>query len=438
MAAANVPALPNVPELWRKIGWTFLFLLFYRLGIHVPIPGVDPVAMADFFRSVSSNNLIGMFDMFSGGGLSQFSIFALGVMPYISASIIIQLLQVLSPDLKRMAKEEGGAGRKKITQYTRYGAVLISVVQAYGLATLLEGQKSPAGTQIILQQGILFQFVTVLTMTTGTMLIMWIGEQITSRGIGNGISLIIFSGIVASIPRALIQTTAQVGSTISVFAAIALAVVIPAVMIGIVFVERSQRRIPVHYAKRQQGRKVFGGQTTHLPLRLNTAGVIPPIFAGSLLMFPATIAQFATTPWLKSMGSWFSPDSIVYNLFYCALIVFFCFFYTAIIFDPNDIAENLKKQGGFIPGIRPGEKTKEYIDSVLSRITLWGAMYITAVCILPVILKTQLGIPFLFGGTSVLIVVGVAMDFMGQVNSYMISRQYEGLMGKGKVKGRFQ
>ncbi len=436
--AANAPVIPHAPELWRKIGWTCLFLLFYRLGIHVPIPGVDSVAMADFFRSVSQNNLIGMFDMFSGGGLSQFSIFALGVMPYISASIIMQLLQVLSPDLKRMAKEEGGSGRKKITQYTRYGAVLISIVQAYGLSALMEGQLSPSGTPVVLQQGLLFKSVTVLTMTTGTMLIMWIGEQITSRGIGNGISLIIFSGIVAAIPRAIYGTMSQVGSTISIFATIALIVIVPAVMIGIVFFERAQRRIPVHYAKRQQGRKVFGGQSTHLPLRLNTAGVIPPIFAGSLLMFPATLAQFSNVPWLKSIGTWFRIDSLAYNLVYSALIVFFCFFYTAVIFDPKDIAENLKKQGGFIPGIRPGDKTFEYIDTVLSRITLWGALYITAVCILPVILKTQLGIPFLFGGTSVLIVVGVAMDFMGQVNSYLISRQYEGLMGKSKIKGRFQ
>ncbi len=440
MSAQGVNRLGLVPELWRKLGWTFFILLAYRIGIHVPIPGVDTVAMAEFFQKVAANNLIGMFDMFSGGGLSHFSIFALGVMPYISASIIMQLLQVLSPDLKRMAKEEGGSGRKKVTQYTRYAAVLIAAVQAFGLAMLIYEQKSPSGAFLVLDKGPLFVGVTVLTMVTGTMLIMWLGEQITSRGIGNGISLIIFSGIVASIPRALYQTATQVGSTIPMLVAIFLVVLIPAVMLGIIFVERAQRRIPVHYAKRQQGRKVFGGQTTHLPLRLNTAGVIPPIFAGSLLMFPATLASMGTeNSWLKQLSGMFQTTSLLYNVLYVLLIVFFCFFYTAIIFDPKDIAENLKKQGGFVPGIRPGDKTFEYIDTVLTRITLWGAMYITGVCIMPVILQTQFGIPFLFGGTSVLIVVGVAMDFMGQINSYMISRQYEGLMGKGqKVKGRYQ
>lgn len=439
MSAQGAKSLAHMPELWKKLGWTFMLLLAYRVGIHVPLPGIDPVAMAEFFKKFASNNLIGMLDMFSGGGLSQFSIFALGVMPYISASIIMQLMQVLNPDLKRMAREEGGAGKKKVTQYTRYLAVLISAVQAFGLANLIQGQKSPVtGMSVVLEAGLMFQFITVLTMTTGTMLLMWLGEQITTKGIGNGVSLIIFSGIVASIPRAVINTVSQIGATISPLVGIALVVLIPVVMLGIIFVERAQRRIPVHYAKRQQGRKVFGGQTTHLPLRLNTAGVIPPIFAGSLLMFPATLAEFASAPWLQNIAQMFRHTSLVYNLLYVALIIFFCYFYTAIIFDPKDIAENLKKQGGFVPGIRPGEKTQEYIDTVLTRITLWGAMYITAVCILPVILQTQFGIPFLFGGTSVLIVVGVAMDFMSQVNSYLISRQYEGILGKTKIKGRYQ
>ena len=429
--------IAHVPELWRKLGWTFLILMAYRVGIHVPIPGVDTAAMAAFFAQ-AQGTLFGVFDMFSGGGLRNVSIFALGVMPYISASIIMQLLQVLSPDLKRMAKEEGAAGRKKVTQYTRYGTVLITVVQGFGLAAMLEGMTSPTGVPMVPEPGMMFRLVTIITMTAGTILIMWLGEQITAKGIGNGISLIIFSGIVAGIPTALMHTWAFAGDTIPYVLIPIIAIFMVAVTIGIVFVERAQRRIPVHYAKRQQGRKMYGGQSTHLPLRLNTAGVIPPIFAGSLLVFPATIAQFSDSPWLQSVSQWFSPTTLIYNLLYVGLIVFFCYFYTAIIFDPKDIAENLKKQGGFVPGIRPGDKTKEYIDNVLTRITLWGAIYISAVCLLPQLLISQFNLPFYFGGTSILIVVGVAMDFMSQVNSYMISRQYEGLMGKTKLKGRYQ
>jgi preprotein translocase subunit SecY len=433
----GVKNLAYVPDLWRKLGWTFMILLAYRVGIHVPIPGVDVKAMADFFAQ-AEGTLFNVFDMFSGGGLRNVSIFALGVMPYISASIIMQLLQVLSPDLKRMAKEEGGVGRKKVTQYTRYATVLISLVQSFGLATMLEGMPSPQGIPMVPEAGALFRVVTIVTMTAGTILIMWLGEQITARGIGNGISLVIFSGIVAGIPRAIGQTYAFLGDTIPYILLPIIGVVMVAVVLVIVFVERAQRRIPVHYAKRQQGRKIYGGQTTHLPLRLNTAGVIPPIFAGSLLVFPATLAQFSHNAVLQSMSQWFSPSTILYNVLYAALIVFFCYFYTAIIFDPKDIAENLKKQGGFVPGIRPGDKTREYIGNVLTRITLWGAIYITLVCLLPQFLISYFKIPFYFGGTSVLIVVGVAMDFMGQVNSYMISRQYEGLMGKAKIAGRYQ
>jgi preprotein translocase subunit SecY len=429
--------MAHVPELWRKLGWTFLILLAYRVGIHVPIPGVDAAAMAAFFAQ-ARGTLFGVFDMFSGGGLRNVSIFALGVMPYISASIIMQLLQVLSPDLKRMAKEEGAAGRKKVTQYTRYGTVLITIVQGFGLATMLESMASPAGMPMVPEPGAMFRFVTIMTMTAGTILIMWLGEQITAKGIGNGISLIIFSGIVAGIPTALIQTYALAGDTIPYVLLPIVTALMAVIMVCIVFVERAQRRIPVHYAKRQQGRRMYGGQTTHLPLRLNTAGVIPPIFAGSLLVFPATIAQFSETPWLQTFSQWFSPSTVLYNVIYVGLIVFFCYFYPAIIFDPKDIAENLKKQGGFVPGIRPGDKTKEYIDSVLTRITLWGAIYISIVCLLPQFLISYFNLPFYFGGTSILIVVGVAMDFMGQVNSYMISRQYEGLMGKTKLKGRYQ
>ncbi len=434
----GVKNLAHVPELWRKLGWTFMILLAYRVGIHVPIPGVDAKAMADFFAMAGQGTLFGVFDMFSGGGLRNVSIFALGVMPYISASIIMQLLQVLSPDLKRMAKEEGAQGRKKITQYTRYATVLITIVQGFGLAKMLEGMQSPGGASMVTHPGMMFEFVTIMTMTAGTVLIMWLGEQITAKGIGNGISLIIFSGIVAGIPKAIYQTYAFMGDTIPYITVPFIIAIMAVVMVVVVFVERAQRRIPVHYAKRQQGRKMFGGQTTHLPLRLNTAGVIPPIFAGSLLVFPATIAQFSKHPWLQEASRWFSHDGILYNVMYVGLIIFFSYFYTAIIFDPKDIAENLKKQGGFVPGIRPGDKTKEYIDSVLTRITLWGAIYITLVCLLPQILISSFKLPFFFGGTSVLIVVGVAMDFMSQVNSYMISRQYEGLMGKTKLKGRYQ
>ncbi len=438
-AAKNMPTA-GLSELWRKLGWTSAILLAYRVGIHVPVPGVDSAAMIRFFAQ-AKNTLLGVFDMFSGGGLSNVSIFALGVMPYISSSIIIQLLQVLSPDLKRMAKDEGQAGRKKITQYTRYLTVLIAAVQALGLAVMLEGGlRGPDNTvvQMVANPGALFKFVTILTMTAGTVLIMWLGEQITSKGLGNGISLIIFSGIVAGIPRALHNFWNYMGKEIPYILVPVILLVIVGVMVAIVVVERAQRRIPVHYAKRQQGRRIYGGQTTHLPLRLNTAGVIPPIFAGSLLVFPATLAQFSENPWIQKISQYFHMNGVVYSVLYTALIVFFCFFYTAVIFDPKDIAENLKKQGGFVPGIRPGEKTQEYIDGVLTRITLWGAIYITLVCLLPQILGNAFAMPFSFGGTSVLIVVGVAMDFMSQVNSYLISRQYEGLLGgKAKIKGRY-
>lgn len=438
MALSGVENLARVPDLRRKLLWTALLLVAYRFGVHIPVPGIDTVALKEFFASIQ-NTLFGIFDMFSGGGLSNLSVFALGVMPYISASIIMQLLQVVSPDIKRMAKEEGQAGRKKITQYTRYGTVLITIVQGLGLTTVLESMHSPiSGAPIVLMQGLSFKLVTVMTMTAGTVLIMWLGEQITEKGIGNGISLIIFSGIVVGLPRAIIQSAQLIGAgSISIFMAIALVAFMLAVLVAIVFVERGQRRIPVHYAKRQVGRKMYGGQTTHLPLKVNTAGVIPPIFASSLLIFPATVAGFAQdVPWLQNVAEWFSPATVVYNVLFVALIVFFCFFYTAIIFDPKDIADNLKKQGGFIPGIRPGGKTREYIDKVLTRITLWGAAYISLVCVIPQVMMSQFNVPFYFGGTSLLIVVGVAMDFMSQVESHLISRQYEGLMGKTRLKGR--
>jgi preprotein translocase subunit SecY len=432
---SGVENLARVPELKKKLLWTFALLAVYRMGIHIPIPGVDSAALAEFFAN-AQNTLFGIFDMFSGGGLSNMSIFALGIMPYISASIILQLLTVVSPELKRLQKEEGEAGRKKITQYTRYGTVLITVVQGFAIAAGLESASSPTGAPMVLIPGMGFKLMTVLTLTAGTVFLMWLGEQMTEKGIGNGISMIIYAGIVAGLPAAAINTVQlmTVGE-ISLFVLLFILVFMVAVLAFIVFMERGQRRIPIHYAKRQMGRRMFGGQTTHLPLKINTAGVIPPIFASSILMFPATLAQFSNVQWLQDISSFMSPDSIIYNVLFIGIIIFFCYFYTAIMFDPKGIAENIQKQGGFIPGIRPGARTREYIDKVLARITLWGAFYVSLVCVLPMILISNFGVPFYFGGTSLLIVVGVAMDFMGRIESYLISRQYEGLLGKAG-KGR--
>jgi len=436
VALTGVENLARLPELKRKLLWSFALLAAFRVGIHVPVPGVDGTALAAFFAQ-AQNTLFGLFDMFSGGGLSNLSIFALGIMPYISASIIIQLLTVASPELKRLSKEEGAAGRKKITQYTRYGTVLITIVQGLGLAIGVEGMSSPAGMPVVIDPGWGFRLVTVVTLTAGTILIMWIGEQITERGIGNGISLIIYAGIVAGMPRSIINSFQLLSSgEMTIFVALLLLIIMAGVLAAIVFMERGQRRVPIQYAKRLIGRRMMGGQTMHLPLRVNTAGVIPPIFASSILMFPATIAQFSQVEWLHTVSGYFSPDSLLYNILFIAMVVFFCYFYTAIIFDPKDIAENLKKQGGFIPGIRPGFKTKEYLDQVLTRITLWGALYISGVCVLPMLMIKYFNVPFYFGGTSLLILVGVGMDFMSQIESHLISRQYEGLMQKGQIKGR--
>jgi len=436
VALTGVENLARLPELKKKLLWTFVLLAVYRMGIHVPVPGVDTAALGDFFES-AKNTLFGLFDMFSGGGLRNLSIFALGIMPYISASIIIQLLTVVSPELAKLQKEEGAAGRKKITQYTRYGTVLITVVQGFAIAAGLESMSSPTGAPVVIAAGWGFRAMTVITLTAGTVFLMWLGEQMTEKGIGNGISLIIFAGIVAGFPRAVINTFQLVSAgELSVFVLVLLLAAMVGILAAIVFMERGQRRIPIQYAKRMVGRKMYGGQTTHLPLRVNTAGVIPPIFASSILLFPATLSNFTSVSWLKDVSALFSPQTITYNVLFISLIIFFCYFYTAIIFDPKDIAENIRKQGGFIPGIRPGAKTKEYIDRVLARITLWGSLYISAVCVLPMILIQQFNVPFYFGGTSLLIVVGVAMDFMGQIESYLISRQYEGLMQKGRIKGR--
>lgn len=436
MATANT-SMDSQAKLARRLGWTLFILCCYRIGVHVPIPGVNAAALASFFESMQGT-LFSLFDMFSGGGLSNVSVFALGVMPYISASIIMQLLQVVSPDIKRMAREEGQAGRRKITQYTRYMTVAITLVQGLGIAIGLENMTSPAGTPVVLHPGWEFRLVTMITFTAGSVLVMWLGEQITERGIGNGISLIIFCGIVVGIPRGIIQLGALVeAGDMSIFIVIMLLVFMALVTVFIVFVERAQRRIPVNYPKRQVGGKMYGGQSSHLPLRLNTAGVIPPIFASSLLLFPATIGQFSGNEYVRQVAEFFAPNGLMYNFLYVALMFFFCYFYTAIIFDPKEMAENLQKQGGFIPTVRPGADTARYIDTVLSRLTFSGAIYISLVCLMPMFLISYFNVPFYFGGTSLLILVGVAMDFMNQVESHMISSQYQKYMQNAR-KGKFQ
>ena len=433
--ANGVDKMAQMPELRKKLAWTLFILCMYRVGVHVPVPGIDAGALSHFFASMQGS-VFALLDMFSGGGLRNVSVFALGIMPYISASIILQLLQVVSPDIKRMAKEEGQAGRRKITQYTRYLTVLITLVQGLFISIGLESMTSPDGTPIVLNAGWHFRMVTMATFTAGSMLVMWLGEQITERGIGNGISLIIFCGIVVGIPRGIMQSLDLIKSgSMSIFLAVVIVLLMAAVLTAIVFVERAQRRIPISYAKRQIGRKMFGGQNTHLPLRVNTAGVIPPIFASSLLLFPATVGQFSTNEYVRMVTDFFAPHGILYNVLYVVLIFFFCYFYTAIIIDPKDMAENLKKNGGFVPGIRPGERTQEYIDTVLSRLTLSGAVYISAISLLPMLMIAKFNVPFYFGGTSLLILVGVAMDFMNQVESHMISTQYQGLMNKAARKG---
>lgn len=431
----------KIPELKRRILMTFLFLAIYRIGVHIPTPGINGDALASFFAQVKGT-LFSLINMFAGGALERFSVFALGIMPYISASIILQLLTVVIPYLAQLQKE-GEMGRKKIVQYTRYGTVVLSLIQGFGMAVGLENMTGAAGEMIVLNPGWSFRLMTVITLTAGTAFIMWLGEQITERGIGNGISLIIFSGIVAGLPSAIASTYElfMVGQ-LNIFTILFLIILMVAVVAAIIFAETSQRRLPVQYAKRIVGRKVYGGQSTHLPLKLNTAGVIPAIFASSILMFPLTIASFMpktwmeTYPWIQSILNSLGPGAILYNLLYVGFIIFFCFFYTAVTFNPNDVADNMKKFGGYIPGIRPGQKTAEYIDKVLTRITLGGALYVSAVCVLPTILIGRFNVPFYFGGTALLIVVGVALDTVQQIEAHMLTRHYEGLMKKGKLKGR--
>jgi preprotein translocase subunit SecY len=433
---AGFQNIPKIPELKRRILITLFLLSIYRLGVHVPTPGIDGQALSAFFAAQAKGTLFSLFDMFSGGALENFSVFALGIMPYISASIILQLLTVVIPQLERLSKE-GEEGRKKIVQLTRYFTVLISIIQGLMISIGLEKMTGPTGEAVVLDPGWSFRLMTVITLTAGTAFIMWLGEEITERGIGNGISLIIFSGIVARMPGAIINTFRFLKTGEIRLFFLLIIVLLMVIVIGvIVFVERGQRKIPVHYAKRVVGRKMYGGQTTHLPLKVNTAGVIPPIFASSIMMFPATVVNFVEIPWMKTITNNLIPGKMLYESIFVAFIIFFCYFYTAVTFNPVDVAGNMKKYGGYIPGIRPGKKTSEYIDSILTRITLGGALYVSAVCVLPSILIYKLNVPFYFGGTALLIVVGVALDTVAQIESHMLTRNYEGFLKKGRIKGR--
>ncbi|RMG59087.1 MAG: preprotein translocase subunit SecY [Deltaproteobacteria bacterium] len=427
--------IAKVPELRKRLLVTAWFLIIYRLGAHVPTPGIDTSALAAFFAQ-QKGTLFGLIDMFSGGALQRLSVFALGIMPYISASIILQLLTVVIPSLERLSKE-GELGQKKINQYSRYGTVILSMIQALGIAIGLEGMRVGPGASVVYNPGWGFRALTVLTLTTGTIFIMWIGEQITERGIGNGISLIIFAGIVARMPSAIVRTFRLVkAGEMSLFLLIFLLILMVLVVAVIVYFERAHRRIPIQYARRVVGRRVYGGQSTHLPLKVNTAGVIPPIFASSILLFPATLANFIPHPVTKAISGYLTPGTFIYEFLYVIFIIFFCYFYTAVTFNPVDVADNIKKYGGYIPGIRPGKRTAEYIDTVLTRITLGGALYVSAICVLPSVLINKFNVPFYFGGTALLIVVGVAMDTVQQIETHLITRHYDGFLKKGKVRAR--
>ena len=425
----------KIAELRRRLIFTFALLGVYRVGVAIPTPGIDGKALAAFFQQ-ASNTVFGLVNLFSGGALERFSIFALGIMPYISSSIILQLLTVVVPALERLSKE-GELGRRKITQYTRYGTVGLSLLQGFFISMGLEQIQAPGGSSVVFHPGWGFRLMTMITLTSGTAFIMWLGEQITERGIGNGISLIIFAGIVASVPSAMTTTTEFVREgELSILVLLVILLVMVAVVAAIIFMERAYRRIPVQYAKRVVGRRVYGGQSSHLPLKINTSGVIPPIFASSVLIFPATIASFADHPWAQAVAGALAPGSLVYNLSYVALIIFFCYFYTAVVFNPVDVADNMKKYGGFIPGIRPGQRTAEYIDRVLSRVTLSGAIYVALICVLPNLLVSAFNVPFYFGGTALLIVVGVALDTVAQIETQILMRNYEGFMKRGRLRGR--
>jgi len=432
-ANLNFSAFAKAEDLKKRIWFTLGALIVYRLGTYIPLPGLNPDAFARAF-SEQSGGILGMFNMFSGGAVERMAIFALGIMPYISASIIIQLMTSVVPSLEQL-KKEGEQGRKIINQYTRYGTVLLGTMQAYGIAVGLE-----SGNGIVPDPGWFFRITTVITLLGGTMFLMWLGEQITSRGIGNGISLIIFAGIVARLPQA-VAGTLELGRTGALSTGIVIAVIVVAILVigFIVFFERAQRRLLIQYPKRQVGNRMFQGDTSHLPLKINTSGVIPPIFASSLLLLPATVAGFSQTQnlpgWATTVLASLGHGQPLYMLFYAGMIAFFTFFYTAVVFDPKDTADNLKKHGGFIPGIRPGERTAEYIDFVLTRITVIGAIYLVLVCLLPEILISQTGVPFYLGGTSLLIVVSVTLDTVAQIQGHLIAQQYEGLIKKSKLRG---
>jgi preprotein translocase subunit SecY len=450
----------TVSDLRNRVLFTLGMLGVYRIGNHIPTPGVDIKALAAFAEQLGKNSMFGLYDMFSGGNLSKVTIFALGIMPYISASIILQLLTVVWPYLEKLSKE-GELGRRKITQYTRYGTIVLSVVQALGIAYFLERNSAPGGYHLVTNPGLAFRLMTILTLTTGTCFIMWLGEQITERGIGNGMSLIIYSGIVVGFPRAVIQTFDQMRTgQIGFIRILILLVLMAAVVAAIVFVERGHRRVTVQYAKRVVGRRMYGGSSTHIPLKVNTGGVIPVIFASSILAFPATIAGMFKGQWVESLTAQLGFGMPLYNLLYVTGIIFFTYFYTAIIFNPDDVAENMRKYGGFVPGIRPGKRTAEYIDTILTRITLAGAVYLALIALLPNFLiagfkvapipvigdwldatlpkfiTEGMNVPFFFGGTSLLIVVGVAMDTVQQVESQLIMRHYDGFMKKSRIRGR--
>jgi preprotein translocase subunit SecY len=420
-------------DLKKRLIFLLLALVVYRVGAHIPVPGIDPDQLAQLFKE-QSGGILGMFNMFSGGALSRFTVFALGIMPYISASIIMQLLTVIVPQFEAM-KKEGEAGRRQITKYTRWFTVGLATFQAFGIAVALESQPG-----LVIDPCLAFRFTTAVTLVTGTMFLMWLGEQITERGLGNGISILIFAGIAAGLPNA-IGSMGELVRTGALHAAAALFIVMlaGAVTAAVVFVERGQRKITVNYAKRQVGNRIYGGQSSHLPLKLNMAGVIPPIFASSIILFPATLTQWFSSgesmSWLKDIAGMLSPGQPVYILLYAAAIVFFCFFYTALVFNSRETADNLKKSGAFVPGIRPGEQTARYVDKILMRLTLAGAVYITLVCLLPEFLVLKWNVPFYFGGTSLLIIVVVTMDFMSQVQAYVMSNQYEGLLKKTSFKG---
>jgi preprotein translocase subunit SecY len=436
-ANINFGALSKATELKKRIWFTLGALVIYRLGTYIPAPGIDPVIMEQIFEQ-QAGGILGMFNMFAGGALGRMTIFALNIMPYISAAIIMQLMTAVSPTLEAL-KKEGEAGRKKINQYTRYGTVVLASFQAYGIAVGLEGMQGPGGSAVM-DPGLYFRFTTVITLTGGTIFLMWLGEQITQRGVGNGISLIIFSGIVANIPRAL-AATLELGRTGALSAVFIIFLLFMAVVVitFIVFMERAQRRVVIQYPKRQVGNKMFGGESSHLPMKVNPSGVIPPIFASSLLLMPLTVAGFSGgggPEWLTTITTYLGRGQPLYLTLYVAMIVFFTFFYTTIVFNPEDTADNLKKHGGFIPGIRPGKNTAEYLNFILMRLTLLGAAYLSVVCILPEILISRFAVPFYFGGTSLLIVVSVTMDTVGQIHSHLLAHQYEGLIKKSKLRGR--